>query len=359
MSNGKKINIVFPYNTVGGAFRSTYEISNRLTKKGFDVVIYFPFFPLMEGLKIFSIEGLLHFFKGIARSLIRRNNISWFDCKFKIYQIPSINRHFIRDADVIIANHWPVAEPVFNLPKTKGEKYYFIRDVEQWASYYPLEVAAFNLNMKRLVVAHWIKDYLDNEFNLEVERVVTNGFNFEKFAVQKKEYSVTNPIISVIYSSHPMKAMNDAIKVLKEIKEKHPSTKIIFFGFGSKPKNISFEFEYIKGAKGEQVREIYAKSDIFFCPSIQEGFHNPPSEAMAAKCAVVATSVGSVPETIIHMENGLTMQPGDTAMMVDCIDKLLRDYELRVELSESAHRSIQNLTWDRSIDILEELFRGE
>ena len=357
MRHKKKINIIFPYNTVGGAFRSTYEISNRLTQRGYDVVVYFPFFPLMEGLSTFSFEGMTHFIRGLARSIIRGNRITWFDCVFEKKQIPSISDRFIRDADIIIANHWPVAKPVFDLSISKGEKYYFIRDVEQWATYYGLELEAFHLDMKRLVVADWIKNYFHNELNLKIESVVTNGFNFENFSVKNKMYNKTNPVISLIYSSHPMKAMKDAFVVLEKIKEMHSNIQIVLFGFESKPRNTKFEFEYIKGAKGEKVREILSKTDIFFCPSIQEGFHNPPSEAMAAKCAVVATSVGSVPNTISHELNGLRMEPHDTDEMFECINRLIMDYEFRVKLAEKAHVSIQELTWDRSIDILDRLFK--
>ena len=37
-----KISIVFPYNTWGGAFRSTYELSNRMISKGHEVKVYIP-----------------------------------------------------------------------------------------------------------------------------------------------------------------------------------------------------------------------------------------------------------------------------------------------------------------------------
>ena len=66
--------------------------------------------------------------------------------------IPWINNAFIRDADVIVANHRPTAAPTFALSAPKGDNY-FIRDIEQWAAYYPQEKEAFALDMKRLVVA--------------------------------------------------------------------------------------------------------------------------------------------------------------------------------------------------------------
>ena len=64
-----KVNIIFPYNRVGGAFRSTYEIANRLLERDYDVQVYFPFFPMLEDKNIVSIIGLRYFMRGLARSI--------------------------------------------------------------------------------------------------------------------------------------------------------------------------------------------------------------------------------------------------------------------------------------------------
>jgi len=356
MKKNKKINIIFPYNSVGGAFRSTYEISNRLKKLGYDVVIYFPFFPLMNGQNTFSLTGFLFFVRGILRSLIRRNKIYWFECDFQIKIVPFLNNFFIRDADIIIANHWITAKPTYDLSFRKGEKYYFIRDNEHWAPHYDKVVQAFNLNMKRLVVAEWIKEHFEEKLNLGVEAVITNGFNFKKFKVENKTFNKKNITISMIYSSHPMKGMGDALVVLEKVFRKYSSVKIILFGFETKPKNLNFKFTYYRGLAGDSVKEIYKKTDIFFCPSLQEGFHNPPSEAMAAKCAVIATSVGSVPYTIKNMKNGISVNPGDVISMEKYFSLLIEDKNLRVSLSETAYETIQNLTWDHSIQKLNKIF---
>ena len=70
-----KISIVFPYNMWGGAFRSTYELSNRMISKGHIVKVYIPFIPFMECHRFFSVSGLLFFIKGILRSIIRWNRV--------------------------------------------------------------------------------------------------------------------------------------------------------------------------------------------------------------------------------------------------------------------------------------------
>lgn len=358
----KKINVIFPYNSIGGAFRSTYEICNRLKKRGYDPIVYFPFLPILGEKKLFSLSGLKFIIRGLLRSTIRNKRVSWFDNDFKIKIIPSLHNSFIRDADIIIANHWQTALPVFNLSITKGKKYYFIRDIEQWAEYYPYELKAFNLKMKRLVSVPWIKEFLSAELNLDTRGVITNGFNFNKFNIKEKVFAEKDCTISMIYSNHPMKAPKDGIKVLSKIKAKFPKTKIIFFGFDKPPNtkyDVDFEFEYIQRAKGKKVLEIYKKTDIFLCPSLQEGFHNPPSEAMAAKCCVVATNVGSVPYTIKSGENGYSVDPSDINSMVNYISDLINNKALRIKIANNAHKSIQKLTWERSIDKLDQIFKED
>lgn len=356
MKNKLKINIIFPYNSVGGAFRSTYEIGNRLTNLGYEVIVYFPFFPLMKGKKLFSIENIYFFIRGLGRSLIRRNKVSWFDVNFKVKIVPFLNNFFIEDADIVMANHWVTAENVYGLSKNKGEKYYFIRDIEHWSPHYEHVKDAFKLDMKRLVVADWIKDYLKNELYLDVEAVITNGFNFKKFKVEDKTYNLKNVTISMIFSSHPMKGIKDAVYVLEKIYKKYPDINIILFGFEPKPKNLNFKFTYLRRLSGSSVKEVYSKSDIFLSTSLQEGFNNPPSEAMAAKCAVLVTNVGSAIYTMKHMINGIVVEPKDSAEMEKFLSLLIEDRDLRISLSENGFKSIQKLTWDVSIKKLDNLF---
>ncbi|MDA7601973.1 glycosyltransferase family 4 protein [Gammaproteobacteria bacterium] len=351
----KKINILFPYNSVGGAFRSTYEICNRLTKKGYDIVIYFPLIPLMENKKITSVEGLIFFIRSLVRNILRSSSVKWFNLECRSKQILYIGDRFIRDADVIIANHWPTAFPVHDLNPSKGKKFYFIRDIEQWSDFYHLEKKCFQLPMSRLVTTEFISNFLADNLELDCTAIIRNGFNFEDFKVSEKKFSGADCTISMIYSDHPMKGIKDGIKCLQSIKKKFPSCTILLFGFSKKPK-LDFDFKFIRKPVKEELREVYASTDIFLCPSLQEGWHNPPSEAMAAKCSVVATNVGSVPYTIEDSVNGYVVEPGDFQKMDECISKLILDRDLRISISEIAYKRIQNLTWDDPVDKLNKIF---
>ena len=159
----------------------------------------------------------------------------------------------------------------------------------------------------------------------------------------------------MIYSTHPMKGIEDGLECLRRIKVSHPTSQILLFGFPNKPL-LDFEFDYVRGPVKEELREIYKKTDIFLCPSIQEGWHNPPSEAMASKCAVVATNVGSVLYTVENNVNGFKVEPKDVNAMEENISKLIENRDLRISISENAFLSIQKLTWDDPIEKLDKLF---
>ncbi len=350
-----KINIIFPYNTWGGAFRSTYELSNRMARKGEDVLVYFPFIPYLEGTNLYSINGLKLFLRGIARSAFRRAKIPWFDLKVPTRMVPIINDFFIRDADIVVANHWPTAFSVNILSNKKGKKYYFIRDTEPWSDAYHRELAAFRLPINKIVVSQWIKDFLIEEVGTTVAGVVPNGTSIQEFKVTNKVFN-KDPVISMIYSDHPMKGIPDGMKVLKRVKNKFPNVKILLFGF-IKPKR-NFNFDFIFRPFKNQLRSIYKQTDIFLSPSLQEGSGNPPREAMLAKCCVVATNVGCIPEVTIPGKTAIVVEPGDTKKMEDMIIQLIKHPKKLEEIAANGQNHIQKFTWDKSTSKLIKIFKN-
>ena len=341
-----KISIVFPYNMWGGAFRSTYELSNRMISKGHIVKVYIPFIPFMECYRFLSVSGLLFFIRGILRSIIRWNRVPWFKLRAPVKIVPVIHSWFLDDADVIIANHWPTANAVYKLNSIKGRKFYFIRDVEQWMECFNKELDAFRLPMGRIVVAPWIKDFIKAELGLGVAGVVMNGTNIHDFSVENKIYK-NPPSITMVYGTHPAKGMEDGFKVLSSIKRSYPDVNIILFGF-ERPKNIEFEHEFIHRPTGEALRNIYSKTDIFLSTSHQEGSGNPPREAMVAKCAVVTTNVGCIPFVVIPDQTAIVVEPQEVELMIEKISELIENPIRINELGTNASIHIEKFSWDES-----------
>jgi len=77
---------------------------------------------------------------------------------------------------------------------------------------------------------------------------------------------------------------------------------------------------------GEQKREQYLQADVLILPSYAEGFPMVIAEAFHAGCAVLATSVGAIPEAV-SAENGFLFEPGDTEQLNNALDIVLTGSE--------------------------------
>lgn len=342
-----KIVFVFPYNTWGGAFRSTYVLSNKLIERGHDVEIVFPFFPLRNDANIFEIKFIKYFIWGICRSFLRFKKIP-FNVKAQISYVPTICDAFMPDADVIVANHWNTVEYVFRLSEKKGRKFSYIRDVEQWADYYPSEVRAFKLPLTKIAVAKWIKSYLWDHEGINIDHVIANGTEWEKFSIDSKVYH-DNPKILMCYATHPMKDMETGICVLDRVKRLYPNADIHLFGFPAPPK-LNFQFTYHRKPTGDYLRWLYGMSDIFLWTSTQEGYGNPPCEAMSAQCAVVATNVGCITDLGRSGENMLVVSPKDIEGMVHAIGSLIKDPKYRERIGKKGLDTVKKNSWEDITD---------
>jgi glycosyltransferase involved in cell wall biosynthesis len=87
--------------------------------------------------------------------------------------------------------------------------------------------------------------------------------------------------------------------------------------------------------------DVLAAIDVFVLPSLVEGLPLALLEAMYSGKAVVATSVGGVPEVVRSGENGLLVSPGSVIELTDAIAMLARSPELRSRFGAAARETIE------------------
>lgn len=96
-----------------------------------------------------------------------------------------------------------------------------------------------------------------------------------------------------------------------------------------------------------EVRSVLAKADIFCLPSHWEGLPLSLLEAMAAGSAIVATTVGDIPEVLEHGDVGILIEPQQPAQLADALRRLLDDPQERARLGTVARERVRR-DFDRS-----------
>ena len=348
----KKLLFIFPYNTWGGAFRSTYILSNKLIQRGWEVDIIYPFIPPRNGYKIFSLNWLKAKLIGIARSLIRRKKIN-IACQANLKIIPWISGLWIKNYSFVIANHWNTVKDVHNLPLRCGEKYHYIRDIDIDKGIFKASANTFKLPLKKIVVASWISNYLKENYNIDTQAVITNGTDIKPFILKSKKPKEIS--IGMCCGNLEVKGTKYGLEGISKALKKIGKIKVILFGFKKPNSKIDFDYEWIQAPLGESLREVYRKIHIFISPSLQEGFHNPPREAMAAECSLIATNVGCIPDIGIDNINMLIVNPKNSDEIANAIINLVNNLELRQNISKRGLETIKNEDWNSRVDLFEDL----
>ena len=107
----------------------------------------------------------------------------------------------------------------------------------------------------------------------------------------------------------------------------------------------------------DEPRTCLPDFDVVAFPSRFEGFPLAVLEALLARCAVVATDVGSTSEAVVDGETGLLVPPDDPDALAAAIRRLLADEGLRSRLGENGRRLVlERFTADHMTRAFESLY---
>jgi hypothetical protein len=108
--------------------------------------------------------------------------------------------------------------------------------------------------------------------------------------------------------------------------------------------------EYVGQVPREQVREEFARADVFAFPTVAEGFALVSLEALALGVPVVTTpNSGSVVRDGV---DGFVVPIRDAAILADRIEAIVRDRALRDRMSQAARERAKEFSWPRYCDRL-------
>jgi glycosyltransferase involved in cell wall biosynthesis len=91
----------------------------------------------------------------------------------------------------------------------------------------------------------------------------------------------------------------------------------------------------------DDARELLAALDLFVLPSLEESVPLVILEAMALGLAVVASSVGGIPECVLPGRTGILAPPARSDALAGAVLELLGDSARRRRLGEAGRRRVQ------------------
>lgn len=154
-------------------------------------------------------------------------------------------------------------------------------------------------------------------------------------------------------------AAEKQIDQLVHILDNVPNTHLALVGDGPYRPNLEEIFAgryvtFMGYMDGDDLSTAYASGDIFvFSSSMFETFGLVVAEAMASGLSVVASRVGGVPELITQGENGLMFEVDNTEQMVEHVQTLVNNPDMRQIFGQRARETVMPLSWEA---IMDELF---
>ncbi len=112
------------------------------------------------------------------------------------------------------------------------------------------------------------------------------------------------------------------------------------FFIGEMKEVLGEKFSYEGIVSGKEKWKVLAEADIFLLPSYFEGMPLSMLEALAAKCVVIASNVGSIGTVIKDGVNGFLVQPHETEQIVEKIKPLLLNKTDRKKIQNNARKTI-------------------
>ncbi len=192
-----------------------------------------------------------------------------------------------------------------------------------------------------------IKQTLIHQFNLEENRVcsIPTGVDLKRFQPLqpdeklKHELGVEsgNHIVGTVAFLRGYKGLNYFLEAARKISNTMPNVRFLIIGSGGEADNLTLKIQELGLTKKviltgfrEDIPQILALMNVFVLPSTEaEGIPQAITQALAMERAVVATSVGGIPEVIQDGKTGFLVERKDHLELANKICTLLDNSHLQ------------------------------
>lgn len=262
----------------------------------------------------------------------------------------------VPDGDVVIATWWHTAEWVNALSSRKGAKAYFVQGHEVFP-HLPVDRcrATYRLPMHKIVVSRWLKDIMRTQYGDDTVDLVPNSVDRAQFFAPLRGKQAV-PTVGFLYSTSTLKGLDATLEALRIVREQIPHLRMIAFGSERVARDMPLPegTEFFHSPPQDEIRNLYARCDVWVTASRSEGFNLPAMEAMACRTPVVATRTGWPEEAVVTGQNGVLVDVDDVTGLARGVEWVLsRSAKEWRELSANAYATASAGSWEESARMFE------
>lgn len=337
-----RIAFLAPHLRISGGVRILLTYASMLAKRNHEVTVY-----------VLSSNPIRRFVANMLQIGLPRWVPGFRAC---IMRVPAMTAVHVPLADVIIATTWQTALSLAEFPLSHGRQYYLVQHDE--GLYHGDREAvnrALRLPQKKIVVSTWLKDILRDSHQQEAS-VLINPIDTHSFHQVPRTVPEDTVRILLLHHTYPWKGTAEGAVIIEKIKERHPKVRFILFGVRSKY-NIPYAYdEYHYDLPQEKLASLYSNTDIYMCPSWEEGFGLPSVEAMHCGAALVTYDNGGSRDYAIDGKTAFVAPHRDKETLAAKLETAVTNIALRKRIAEQGKNFVQNMsTWEGQTEHFESI----
>jgi glycosyltransferase involved in cell wall biosynthesis len=180
-------------------------------------------------------------------------------------------------------------------------------------------------------------------------RVVHHGVEDMFFDIGRRRAG-TEPILLCTSTSHPHKNLDRLIRAFERFRSERNDFRLIITGvrgFAAQEleKLASDGVEMTGWIPRAELYDLFRRAHAFVYPTTFEGFGLPVIEAMAAGIPLVCSDIE--PLRTLARGAALRFDPADTDGLVQALERIVSDQELRERLTRAGRERAATFTWEQ------------
>jgi glycosyltransferase involved in cell wall biosynthesis len=342
----------------GGAEVHLHEIFKRIAAMGNDVYLYccktedLPEYEELDGIKIFRKGNRNTFNYTVKSEYLKHFSRENFDIIIDdINKIPFYTPKYVREPLLAISHHFFGTSIFRETNIISGLYVYLAEKIIDWV-YKKTPFAVVSESTK--------EEFISRGFNPGNFSIIQNAINQAEFPMKICE---KNQFPNIVFFGRikKYKSIDHLLKAFSLIKYKIPSVSLYILGRGdylpdlvklARKLGISEQTKFFGYISNEDKIKLLSSAHVVVNTSLKEGWGITNIEANACGTPVVSANVPGLRDSVNPGFSGLLYEYGNINQLSDFLLDILRNDELRINLSIGALEWAKSFSWDDSAQLM-------